>query len=528
MTPSIQCDPAEPADQGPHEEPMAEEAFEALFRAHFNFVYRNLARLGVPPSAVEDAAQEVFVVVLRRGESAESMRGWIFGIVRRIAWRYRRGSARRVRLEHALTMTAPPPTDGPAAVAEREARVLLDGFLERLDEDKRAVFLLAELEQMTGPEIAKALCVKENTVYSRLRAARQAFDRTFSRMRRAEHRALREGPYEDDRTLRLSQARRAHEPKPETRQRAWVALFGAPKGAATAAAGAATAGAATTGAEGGASTASTWGAGKATAAAAIGAPAKAGLAGSIGLAAGGGAKLIVAAVVGLASVLLVASKRPTESTSGPASAGAIASLEAELAPPRSAPDGEAPAVEPKPARSEEGEPAAPGPDSSGPFAALARAKARREASREGRPSTSADGSTASPRGGPARVPPSSTVQRPRVARPDAEDHGSSGGHGLAAVTKLDDDALRREFEIMRRAREEIRAHAWSRAKLLLERHARHFPEGALAEERRLSLVSVLCALGDTVAAKAEIATIRALDPAGSVAERATATCPDLS
>lgn len=524
--PSIPCDPADPADPadlGPHEQPMAEEAFEALFRAHFNFVYRNLARLGVPPSAVEDAAQEVFVVVLRRGESAESMRGWIFGIVRRIAWRYRRGSARRVRLEHALTVTAPPPTDGPAAVAEREARVLLDGFLERLDEDKRAVFLLAELEQMTGPEIAKALSVKENTVYSRLRAARQAFDRTFSRMRRAEHRALREGPYEDDRSLRLSHARRAHEPKPETRQRAWVALFGAPKGAATAAAGAARAGA-----EGGASTASTWGAGKAAAAATLGAPAKAGLAGSIGLAAGGGAKLIVAAVVGLASVLLVASKRPTETTSGPASAGAVASLEAEPSPPRSAPDGEAPAVEPRPAPSEGGESAAPGTDSSGPFAALARAKARREASREGRPTAPADGSIASPRGGPARVPPSSTVQRPRAARPDAEGHGSSGGHELAAVTKVDDDALRREFEMMRRAREEIRAHAWSRAKMLLERHARHFPEGALAEERRLSLVSVLCALGETVAAKAEIATIRALDPGGSIVERATATCPDLS
>ena len=111
----------DPALRGPHEppRPMAAETFEALFRAHFNFVYRNLARLGVPSSAVEDAAQEVFVVVLRRGESAESMRGWIFGVVRRIAWRYRRGAARRVRLEDALAATAPAPTDGPTAVAER-------------------------------------------------------------------------------------------------------------------------------------------------------------------------------------------------------------------------------------------------------------------------------------------------------------------------------------------------------------------------------------------------------------------------
>jgi len=82
--------------------------------------------------------------------------------------------------------------------------------------------------------------------------------------------------------------------------------------------------------------------------------------------------------------------------------------------------------------------------------------------------------------------------------------------------------------MMRRAREEIRAQAWSRAKMLLERHARHFPEGALAEERRLSLVSVLCAMGDTVAAKAEVATIRALDPVGSAAERAATACPGIS
>jgi len=489
---------------------MAAETFEALFRAHFNFVYRNLARLGVPSSAVEDAAQEVFVVVLRRGESAESMRGWIFGVVRRIAWRYRRGAARRVRLEDALAATAPAPTDGPTAVAEREARILLDGFLEQLDEDKRAVFLLAELEQMTGPEIAKALCVKENTVYSRLRAARQAFDRTFSRMRRAEHRALREGPYKDDRSLRLSNARRAHEPKPETRQRAWVALFGAPKGAAMTA---------TAGAHGGASTASTWGAGEATAA--LGVPAKAGLAGSIGLAAGGGAKFVVAAVVGLASVFIVASSTPTEGLS-------VASVEAEPAPSPPVRAGVEPAAEPSSAQSEEGQFSAPSTDGTGPFAALARAKARGEALPEGRRSSSAKGSAFASRGGPARAPASSTVQRRPIEGRGVEGQGTSSGPEPVAVTKVDDDALRREFEMMRRAREEIRAHAWSRAKMLLQRHARYFPEGALAEERRLSLVSVLCAMGDTVAAKAEVATIRALDPGGSVAERAAETCPDLS
>ncbi|MCY0989434.1 sigma-70 family RNA polymerase sigma factor [Nannocystis sp. ILAH1] len=190
-------------------------AFAAFFRAHFTYVHQNLRRLGVPPGAVEDAAQEVFLVVLRHADAPiTNVRGWLFGIVRRIAWRFRRGASRRDRLVQALTHEPPVVGDDDAQLLEREAAELLERFLARLDDDKRAVFVLAELEQQTAGEIASALGIKENTVYSRLRAARQEFDRSCARLR------LR-----DQREALLGRGRRAHAPSPATRERVLAALL---------------------------------------------------------------------------------------------------------------------------------------------------------------------------------------------------------------------------------------------------------------------------------------------------------------
>jgi RNA polymerase sigma-70 factor (ECF subfamily) len=195
-------------------------AFAAFFRAHYTFVHQNLRRLGVPPAAVEDAAQEVFLVVLRRADAPiTNVQGWLFGIVRRIAWRFRRGASRRERLVQALThQPAPRAADDDAQLLEREAAELLERFLARLDDDKRAVFVLAELEQQTAGEIASALGIKENTVYSRLRAARQEFDRSCARLRLRDQRAV-------EREALLGRARRAHEPSPAARERVLASLL---------------------------------------------------------------------------------------------------------------------------------------------------------------------------------------------------------------------------------------------------------------------------------------------------------------
>ena len=154
------------------------ERFHALYREHFDFVFRNLRRLGVTDASVEDALQDVYLVVLRRMHefTGVHVKAWLFAILLRVAGNYRRGSRRRGPLEplrEELLFAAQP---GPFEQAAREqARRLLHAFLEGLDDNRRAVFVMAELEQMTAPEIARAMSANLNTVYSWLRVGRAEF-----------------------------------------------------------------------------------------------------------------------------------------------------------------------------------------------------------------------------------------------------------------------------------------------------------------------------------------------------------------
>jgi RNA polymerase sigma-70 factor (ECF subfamily) len=160
-----------------------------IYEEHFDFVWRSARRLGVPDSAVDDVVQEVFIVVHRQLASFEgrsSMKTWLFGIVRNVVLRQRRSWARR--REEALEESAVAADAAPADehLAEREARRVLHALLAGLDDDKRAVFVLAELEQMSAPEIAEATGLKLNTVYSRLRLARAEMEKALERHRARE------------------------------------------------------------------------------------------------------------------------------------------------------------------------------------------------------------------------------------------------------------------------------------------------------------------------------------------------------
>lgn len=160
--------------------------FDALYRDYFAFVWRSLRRLGVAPHLVEDAAQDTFVIAHRRFESLRtdaSPRAWIFGIAWRVASDYRRSARRKgphVELdEHHLATERGNPYENSAKI---QAVALLERFLEGLDEDQRAVFILAELEQMSAPEVSAALGANLNTVYSRLRTARIRFAQAITEM----------------------------------------------------------------------------------------------------------------------------------------------------------------------------------------------------------------------------------------------------------------------------------------------------------------------------------------------------------
>ncbi|MFI5307479.1 MAG: RNA polymerase sigma factor [Polyangiales bacterium] len=156
--------------------------FHALYRQHFDFVFRNVRRLGVPDAQVDDAVQDVFLVVLRQlhkfTEGTHS-KAWLFAIALRVARNYRRRHSRKEGLAAQLDPGAlrAPEGDGPFEHAlKAQAGRFLQAFLERIDDDKRSVFVMAELEQMSAPEIAAALELNLNTVYGRIRAARRAFE----------------------------------------------------------------------------------------------------------------------------------------------------------------------------------------------------------------------------------------------------------------------------------------------------------------------------------------------------------------
>jgi len=162
--------------------------FDAVYAGNFAFVWRNLRRQGVPESQLRDAAQEVFLVVHRRlgdFEGRAPLRSWLFSIVTRVA-RQNRRTRRRKELpdvddpEYVADTTNPDP-EGQAERGE-SLRLVLE-LLGELDEGKRDVFVLSDLEDMTVPEIAAAVNANVNTVYSRLRAARSELRRALQRRR---------------------------------------------------------------------------------------------------------------------------------------------------------------------------------------------------------------------------------------------------------------------------------------------------------------------------------------------------------
>jgi RNA polymerase sigma-70 factor, ECF subfamily len=163
-----------------------------IYRDHFPFVWRMVRRLGIGDAQCEDAVQDVFIVVHRRlpdFERRSSVRTWLAGIVRRVVRDHRRTNARKPALgpAHAADLLVDDLSTGHASPEENvmatEAARMLHDLLDSLDDDKREVFILAELEQWSIADIAEATGVKVNTASSRLRLAREAFEEAAQRLR---------------------------------------------------------------------------------------------------------------------------------------------------------------------------------------------------------------------------------------------------------------------------------------------------------------------------------------------------------
>ena len=166
--------------------------FLAVYDTYVDFVWRTARRLGVNVGSVDDVVQETFLVVHRRlgGEHIRSLRGWIYGIAVSVVRNHRRTLRRKSpHLGRGAESTTSPDDlpDGakdPFDIAhEAEANRLLHELLAKLDDEKREVFVLVELEELSAPEVAEALGLNPNTVSSRLRLARAEFEEAARRYR---------------------------------------------------------------------------------------------------------------------------------------------------------------------------------------------------------------------------------------------------------------------------------------------------------------------------------------------------------
>lgn len=170
--------------------------FAVIYERYFDLVWSAVRQLGVAKDAIDDVVQEVFVVIhskLSSLQQVESLRSWVYGVTRRTVSTYRRAQRNRnasgAQYAEIADWLEPLPAT-PLDLTELAARQrLLLALLAELDPQKREVFVLAEVEGFTAPEMAEALDIPLNTVYSRLRAARQAFELALAR-----HAARQKGP----------------------------------------------------------------------------------------------------------------------------------------------------------------------------------------------------------------------------------------------------------------------------------------------------------------------------------------------
>jgi RNA polymerase sigma-70 factor (ECF subfamily) len=163
-------------------------SFKSVYAQHFAFVWSSTRRLGVMPAAIDDVVQEIFMVIhgkLHTLQKPESLRSWIYSIVRRTVSSHHRSRRTRDASDAAFavhTRTYGESQATPLDVTEHneEAKLLWD-LLGQLDESRRELLVLVEIEGMTVPEVSDILEIPLNTAYSRLRAARSAFDAALAR-----------------------------------------------------------------------------------------------------------------------------------------------------------------------------------------------------------------------------------------------------------------------------------------------------------------------------------------------------------
>ena len=166
---------------------LSSSQLRRLVEEHYDFIWRLLSRLNVAPAEVDDAAQQVFMVLVSRDGltiKVGSERAFLYGVALRVAKEFRRKTLSQ------LNHIVPDPEAlvdrslDVEAVAERSrARQKLDRILDQMPDSLKEAFILFELEDMSVPQIAELLAIPTGTVASRLRRARAQFQKAVAELR---------------------------------------------------------------------------------------------------------------------------------------------------------------------------------------------------------------------------------------------------------------------------------------------------------------------------------------------------------
>jgi len=193
--PPFELDPegsdSEPPVSAERDRGETERTFETVYEQHLDHVWHSARRLGVEPSSLEDVVQEVFIAVHRQlpgFEGRSTLRTWLYGITLHVVRNHRRRQRRKpidVSASAAIALDHEPDSERrrPDVAAERrDDQAQLTRVLEALPDELREVLVMAELQEMTGPEIASVMGLKPATVYGRLRTARRKLNDIVARM----------------------------------------------------------------------------------------------------------------------------------------------------------------------------------------------------------------------------------------------------------------------------------------------------------------------------------------------------------
>jgi RNA polymerase sigma-70 factor (ECF subfamily) len=169
--------------------------FEQIAERHLDSVWRCARDLGVPTRDLEDIAQEVMLVCVRRLGDIDPgrERAFLLATTTRVVANWRRGQRRRpaesldrVQELGAAELELRVRRGGPAEALEHKRELeLVQAALEQMTECQRVAFTLFEIEELTAREIASELGLSEMVVFARVQRARAVFHRFVERARSA-------------------------------------------------------------------------------------------------------------------------------------------------------------------------------------------------------------------------------------------------------------------------------------------------------------------------------------------------------